>query len=183
MVVDGHRDTLEMFDHVLQATGAKVITAGSALRALATLRTVVPSVVMTNIEMPDIDGFSFIAAAREIPATRHVPMIAVTGVPLHRQRRDWKDAGFARALVKPVDPFMLCAMIVEVISEATAQASVGTITAPAIQRLQAAARASCEITRRLREDSREICEQASILRSKAAQVRVARRHRGLTPAA
>jgi hypothetical protein len=100
----------------------------------------------------------------------------------HRHRQDWKDAGFARALVKPVDPFVLCAIIPDVIKEATAQAvqperqvsdalvplslveerSAGTITVAAIQRLHASARASCQMTRRLREDSQGIREQARI---------------------
>ena len=95
-----------------------MIAARSPLGALGIIRTVVPSIIVTNIELPEIAGFSFIAATHEIPATRHVPMIAMTGVPLNHQRHDWKHAGFTRAVVKPVDPFTLCTMIVEVISDA-----------------------------------------------------------------
>jgi CheY-like chemotaxis protein len=134
MVVDDHRDTLEMFGYVVQtATGAKVIMAESAPRALEILRGgLVPSIVVTNIEMPDFDGFWLLAAARGVPVTRHVPMIAISGVPIRSHRQDWRAAGFARALVKPVDPFSLCETIADVLDE---QAVGLTPTVPATRRL------------------------------------------------
>jgi DNA-binding response OmpR family regulator len=49
MVVDDDCDTLEMFAHVLHTNGATVITATSALRALAILRDVVPSIIVVKI--------------------------------------------------------------------------------------------------------------------------------------
>ena len=52
-----------------------------------------------------------------------------------------------------------------------------TITVGAVQKLLAAARATCEITRQLREDTRDICQQASVLRSTASRVVAERRSR------
>jgi len=119
MVVDDHRDTLEMFEHVLHTAGANVIVAPSTPQALALLDHVVPSAIVVNIEMPDVDGFSFLAAVRG-GTTRDVPIIAISGVSLHLQQHDWEQAGFARAIVKPVDPFVLCRIIHEVVNEVTA---------------------------------------------------------------
>src|SRR5262249_23126026 len=83
------------------------------------LEHVVPGAIVVNIEMPDVDGFSFLAAVRG-GTTRDVPIIAISGVPLDLQQHDWEHAGFARALVKPVDPFVLCGIIREVVNEVTA---------------------------------------------------------------
>jgi CheY-like chemotaxis protein len=118
MVVEDHRGTLDMFEHVLRATGAKVIVAESGLKAVAILRRVLPSVIIVDIEMPEVDGFSFVGAARAVPATRHLPMIAMSGVPLDLHRQDWREAGFARALLKPVDPFVVCGIIAEMMDGA-----------------------------------------------------------------
>jgi CheY-like chemotaxis protein len=194
MVVDEHDDSVEMFKHVLKATGAIVVTARSASPALAILGTVIPSVVVTNIELPDMDGFSFIAELRKTPATRTLPMIAMTGVPLDHQPHDWKEAGFWRAVVTPVDPFVICSMIVEVINEVTATKVVlanhkvngeplpltdepGTVIFGAVRRLRAAARASRVVTRRLRAQSRDICDDAVRLRNVALDVVAERRTR------
>ena len=193
MLVDDYRDSREMFQHVLQTAGAKVIATPSTFRALAILRSLLPSIIVTNVEMPQIDGFSLAAVAREHPATHDVPMIAMTGIALDRQRQDWRTTGFARALVKPVDPFVLCTAVADVIAEATASKAIrstrtlgtavpvigdtGTITLGAILRSHAAAQESCEVTRRLRAHSRDIREQASLVRTTAARVRAERQSR------
>jgi CheY-like chemotaxis protein len=134
MVVDDHRDSLEMFEHVLHAAGANVIVAPSALKALAVLGHLVPSTIVVNIEMPEVDGFSFVAAVRAARGTHDVPMIAISGVPFDLQPHDWQDAGFARALVKPVDPFVLCAMIRDVVNEIAATPVPAVAPTPRLRR-------------------------------------------------
>jgi CheY-like chemotaxis protein len=127
MVVEDHRDTLEMLQHVLHAAGAKVIGATSGQAALAILRHVVPSIVVVDLEMPDLDGFAFLDGARLLLGAREVPMIAISGLPLDLQPQDWKDAGFVRAVVKPVDPFVLYQIIVEVMEEAPTTRAAGAV--------------------------------------------------------
>jgi CheY-like chemotaxis protein len=57
LIVDDHRVTLEIFEYVLRAAGATVFCAGSALRGLAILRRVIPTLIVVDIEMPEFDGY------------------------------------------------------------------------------------------------------------------------------
>jgi CheY-like chemotaxis protein len=183
MILDDHQDTLEMLQHALRATGAKVIAATSALAALVVLRHVVPSIVVVDLAMPDLDGFSFLATARAIPAARDLPMIAISGMPIDLQRHDWKDAGFLRAVMKPVDPFRLCAILAEVMEEEAATRAAGAVRLDSISGGRAASlnpndvvsrrrslQASRRTSRRLRRDSGELRLQAPDLQDLAARV-------------
>jgi CheY-like chemotaxis protein len=101
LVVDDHRDTVEMMEEYLAACGATVVGAGGAKAALAIAETHVLDAVVVDLRMPGEDGWWLF---RELRASRtasaNAPVFAVSG-----ERHDRSDpaSGFAGYFLKPVD--------------------------------------------------------------------------------
>jgi DNA-binding response OmpR family regulator len=99
----------------LRHHGATVITAGSAAAAAETFDAVHPSLIISDIGLPDEDGCAMLAAVRRVETDprRHVPAIAISGDDDVERRA--RRAGFDDFLAKPVEPSTLltiaCALI------------------------------------------------------------------------
>jgi CheY-like chemotaxis protein len=102
LAVDDESDTLEMMAAVLRMCGAGVRTARSASEALDLLQVWHPDVLLSDLEMPQEDGYQLIAQVRERPGTLgRLPAIAVTA---HTQdRANALAAGFTDFVAKPVN--------------------------------------------------------------------------------
>src|SRR5204862_2857588 len=99
----------------LAACGAGVLSVASGDEALRLARHVLPDIVVVDIAMPDRDGFWVITELRKLAGGDAVPVIAVSGAPLDLLHASVKDAGFAPALVKPVDPTTLAGIIAAIL--------------------------------------------------------------------
>ncbi len=110
LVVDDDRDTRDVFRLALRMCGAIVSLARSATEALYLLQERTPDVLVSDISMPDHDGYWLVREVRELPdeAGGLVPAIAVTGHASEHNRRRALDAGFQGYVPKPVDPHTLC---------------------------------------------------------------------------
>jgi CheY-like chemotaxis protein len=112
LVVEDNGDARELFKTILEYAGALVTVAGSAEQALRMCEQIVPDVILTDIAMPDRDGFWLIGELRrhEAAGARAIPAIAVTGQGQATVGR-YAAAGFAEVLRKPVDPWELCRVV------------------------------------------------------------------------
>ena len=117
LVVEDHADTREMLKEGLAACGAGVLSVASAADALRLVRHVLPDIVIVDIAMPEHDGFWVIREFRKLPGAETVPVIAISGVPLDLLRESVKDAGFALALLKPVDPMTLAGIVADILHD------------------------------------------------------------------
>src|SRR5438132_13927747 len=81
LVIDDHRDTVDMFREYLHSAGATVIGADSARAGLAFAETHVLDVVLVDLRMPDEDGHWFLRQLRGSRTARpaQVPVFAITG--------------------------------------------------------------------------------------------------------
>ena len=112
LVVDDEPDTNEVVRTLLDQCGAEVRTAGSAAHALKKLEHWTPHVVVTDIGMPEDDGFALIKAVREKPGPAgRLPMVALTAYAGVDDRVRLLDAGFQLHIAKPADPGELTAAI------------------------------------------------------------------------
>jgi CheY-like chemotaxis protein len=103
LVVDGHEDTLEMYDVVLGTSGFRVISASNALEALASVQVLRPDVVVTDLGLPGrLSGPGLIRALQADPALADIPILCVTG----RDPRDVRSMIGVQvpSLLKPVTP-------------------------------------------------------------------------------
>lgn len=105
LVVDHDIDTLELFKFVLEAEGATVVEARSALDALETLDKRQFHGLLSDIVLPDLNGCEFLHQVQTKAALKHaeIPAIAVTGLITQTIEQDVQAAGYAGYFPKPVD--------------------------------------------------------------------------------
>jgi signal transduction histidine kinase/ActR/RegA family two-component response regulator len=113
VLVDDDDDGRVMLTTLLELAGAKVAPARSVHEALAFLDTMRPDVIVSDVGMPDEDGFTLIrrVRAREAEGGGGVPAIALTGYVRPEDRARLLAEGFQQHLRKPVEPGEIVAAI------------------------------------------------------------------------
>jgi len=110
-VVDDDDDVRDALAVLLETHGYDVIRARSGLDAIACMECDSPTLVISDIQMPDIDGFHLVEALRARPSSAHVPIIVMTGHHMAARRDRALDLGADDYLAKPCDPAELLARI------------------------------------------------------------------------
>ncbi len=108
LVVDDEADAREVLAAMLEACGADVTTTASVEEACTALAMVAPHVLVSDIAMPDDDGYSLI---RRIRATQPIPAVALTAYAGAEDARRAIEAGFQAHLPKPVQAAELVAVV------------------------------------------------------------------------
>jgi CheY-like chemotaxis protein len=110
-------DSRDLLAFALETFGARVVSAPCARAALALVDTVVPTVLVSDISMPDEDGYWLVTEMRKILGPRGVslPAVACTALARDEALERALAAGFQRFVSKPVDPLDLCAAVAEAI--------------------------------------------------------------------
>jgi PAS domain S-box-containing protein len=113
LVLDDEEDAREVVTRLLEDAGAAVTAAGSASDAQKLLEGgLVPDVVVSDVGMPERDGYDFIQAVRRMPPPlRTVPAAALTALARLEDRKRALLSGFQTHLAKPVDPAELVATV------------------------------------------------------------------------
>ena len=113
LVVDDDSECRALFRAVFESSGATVATATGACDGVRVFQTFVPDVVVTDLAMPDEDGYWLVREIRHLAAHagRRLHAIAVTAYTDRHPMRRAIAAGFHAYLEKPVDPWELCAMV------------------------------------------------------------------------
>ena len=111
LVVDDDLNTREMLADILRFYGAEVRLAGSAAEARRVYGLWTPQVVISDLGMPDEDGYEFIRSIRVFPGRSTTKAIALTGYVSEKDRQRALTAGYDHFAVKPVDLESLFAII------------------------------------------------------------------------
>ena len=114
LLVDDIPDDRDVLARLLEQQGAEVLTASSAADGFATLERERPHVLLSDISMPDEDGYAFLRRVRELPADRGglTPAIAVTAFAANVEREHALAAGFQAHLSQPVDSRVMGRLVV-----------------------------------------------------------------------
>ena len=104
LVVDDVADVTEMLAVLMTHAGYEVSTASSAQEALALAREHQFDVVISDIGMPEMNGYELAKAIRLLPGYKTVPMVAVTGYSMFDDRNRSLTSGFTEHVTKPIDP-------------------------------------------------------------------------------
>lgn len=117
LVVDDDVDTRDLLEWVLQRAGAEVKTVASAREALGALEKERPHVLVSDIAMPDEDGYSLLRKVRALPPEQggKVPAVALTAHSLVQDRIQSLRAGFQSHVPKPVVPEELVEVIASIV--------------------------------------------------------------------
>ena len=113
LVVDDEYDARRLMKRFLEVRGAAVTTAASVDEAMELLADQVPDVLLSDIGMPDHDGYELIQRVRELPDEEggSMPAVAVTAFARADDRDRALSSGFQMHMAKPVDPLALLSAI------------------------------------------------------------------------
>jgi len=100
LVIDDSLTTRMLERSILESAGYEVELAGSGEEGLAKARAGEFALYLTDIDMPGIDGFTFVAETRADPALRHVPAILVSSRASAEDRQRGTQAGASAYVVK-----------------------------------------------------------------------------------
>jgi CheY-like chemotaxis protein len=104
LVVDDVADVTEMLSVLMTHAGYEVSTASSAREAIALAQEHHFDLVISDIGMPEMNGYQLAEALRALPGYEAVPMVAVTGYSMFDDRRRSLTSGFTEHVTKPIDP-------------------------------------------------------------------------------
>lgn len=104
VVVDDEPYITKLLKHLLESEGMKVEAAGSVKEALPIIARAQPSLVITDMMMPEMDGYELIRQLRKSPETRQIKIIMLTVVDAFEEIRKSVLIGADDYLCKPFDP-------------------------------------------------------------------------------
>ncbi|MBW4668277.1 MAG: response regulator [Cyanomargarita calcarea GSE-NOS-MK-12-04C] len=117
LVVDDNPDSLELLVMVLESYGAITTAVDSVASALEILPSFKPDALVSDIGMPNEDGYTLIRKIRALPPEQggKIPAIALTAYAAERDRNEAISAGFQKHISKPVNPEELAKAIAELL--------------------------------------------------------------------
>jgi two-component system, cell cycle response regulator DivK len=104
LVVDDFADVREMYAAYLRFAGFRVDEAVDGLEALQKAAALLPDLVLMDLSLPGLDGWEATRRIKADAATRHIPVVALTGHTLAPFVQRAKDAGVDGFLAKPCLP-------------------------------------------------------------------------------
>ena len=117
-VVENHVDTRELLSMYLEGMGHTVFSAGTMADALAKLPGAGCDVLISDIGLPDGDGWELL---RRVPEPRPAYAIAMTGFGMNADELKSKEAGYRRHLLKPFVPDALDSALAEAARESASR--------------------------------------------------------------
>lgn len=119
LVVDDAPDVLYLLRQVLKRYGAEVTTANSVAEAMAVLSHEQPDAILSDIGMPEEDGYALIRKIRSSPSDieRRIPAAALTAHVHTEDQRMAIAQGFNMHIAKPVEPKVLVKLVLQLLSQ------------------------------------------------------------------
>jgi two-component system chemotaxis response regulator CheY len=115
LIVDDSMVMRQMVAFTLEGAGFEVVAAQDGQDALDKLGSHTVDLIMTDLNMPVMDGITFIGNARTLPGSKYIPILMLTTESQPEMRQRGKAAGATGWLVKPFDPPKLLAVITKVL--------------------------------------------------------------------
>lgn len=103
LYVEDNLDNRTLVRRILIAEGYTLIEAANATQALEILNTTRPDLILMDINMPDMDGYSLTAKIKDIPRFESTPIIALTANVMRGDRERSLEAGCDGYIQKPID--------------------------------------------------------------------------------
>jgi two-component system, cell cycle response regulator DivK len=101
--IEDNFDNRMLIRRVLMAEGYEIVEAGNAGEGLEVLKSLHPDLILMDINMPDMDGYSLTARIRSLPGYENVPIVALTANVMRGDREKSLEAGCDGYIQKPID--------------------------------------------------------------------------------
>jgi two-component system, chemotaxis family, chemotaxis protein CheY len=115
LTVDDSPSMLRMLTLTLTTAGHSVANATDGCEALAAARQETFDAVVTDVNMPNMDGITLVQELRSLPSYQHVPLLILTTEATAECKDQGREAGATGWLVKPFHPEKLLAVIAKVL--------------------------------------------------------------------
>jgi len=117
LIVDDDKTTRKLLSLYLKGSEFEVVTAENGLNALEKLGSDTFQLVLTDLNMPFMDGIEFLKAMKSNPGTSHIPALMLTTETDEEERQRAIDAGADGYLSKPVTAEVMVAKIRQMVGE------------------------------------------------------------------
>ena len=111
LLVEDSQDTLSLLKMIFEREGANVTTASSAAEALSRAEAKRPNIIVSDIGMPETDGYQLLEQLRLLPGLSEVPAIAISGYASEEDRERALSIGYLALVPKPIDVDVLFTLI------------------------------------------------------------------------
>jgi two-component system chemotaxis response regulator CheY len=115
MTADDSASVRQMVSFTLKGGGYEVIEAIDGKDALMKLGTLKVDMLITDLNMPNLDGIGLIKGARALPACKFIPIVMLTTESQDSRKQEGKTAGATGWIVKPFKPEQLLAVVKKVL--------------------------------------------------------------------
>jgi len=102
LIVEDNEKNLKLVRDVLRHSGYQTIEAGTGEDGIRLAKERAPALILMDIQLPGIDGITALGQLRADPATRAIPVIAVTASAMTQDRKKIMAAGFDGYQTKPI---------------------------------------------------------------------------------
>ena len=103
LIVEDNEKNLKLARDLLQVKGFRTVEASDGQIGIEMAMAHHPSLVLLDIQLPDMDGWEALAQLRADPRTSDIPVVAVTAFAMDGDRERFLDAGFDGYISKPID--------------------------------------------------------------------------------
>ncbi len=101
--IEDNIDNRTLIRRILSAEGYQVVEAGDAKEALEKLKALRPDMILMDINMPEVDGYTLTARIRNMPGFESIPIVALTANVMRGDRERSLEAGCDGYIQKPID--------------------------------------------------------------------------------
>jgi CheY-like chemotaxis protein len=115
LIVEGHEDTRALYALALSANGFDVVPVQDGTEAYRHAWEIHPDIIVTDLPMPNCDGWQFLQDLKQNARTRDIPVVAVSGYVQRSIRERAERDGFAAFFPKPCLPDELAAGLQQVL--------------------------------------------------------------------
>jgi len=103
MVVEDDPSNMKLFKDILQISGYKTLEADNNQKGVNLARENIPDLILMDIQLPVMDGLEAAKKLKADPATRNIPVIALTAYAMKGDEDNFGKAGFDGYIAKPLD--------------------------------------------------------------------------------
>lgn len=103
LYIEDNKDNMTLVRRVLEVEGYEVIGTENGAEGLAKARSLRPDLIITDINLPDIDGYEITETLKRETKTAHIPVIAMTANVMKKDREQVHEVGCDGYIAKPID--------------------------------------------------------------------------------
>jgi two-component system cell cycle response regulator DivK len=107
LYVEDNAENRLLIRRILMAEGFSILEAANAAQALDVLQTAQPDLILMDINLPEVDGYTLTSQLKTVPKLNSVPIVALTANVMRGDRERTLEAGCDGYIQKPVDVDLL----------------------------------------------------------------------------